>query len=57
MTCMQDYRIRRASVSDAPASARQRVRMFQEMGELSLDDTPIVESASRARLAAGRSFT
>jgi hypothetical protein len=51
MNRMQDYRIRRAAVSDGPSIAGQRVRMFHEMGELSLEEMPVVEAASRARLA------
>lgn len=47
---MPDYRIRHATVSDAPVIARHRVRMFQEMGELTPEEAVLVESASRARL-------
>jgi hypothetical protein len=46
---MPDYRIRQATVSDAPVIARHRVNMFQDMGELPPDDAPVVESASRSR--------
>jgi GNAT superfamily N-acetyltransferase len=49
---MLDYRIRQATVSDAPVIARHRVKMFQEMGELPPDDAPVVESASRRLLVA-----
>src|SRR5580704_11626588 len=49
---MPDYRIRHATISDAPVIARHRVNMFREMGELPPDDAPVVESASRARLVA-----
>jgi GNAT superfamily N-acetyltransferase len=47
---MPDYRIRQASVSDAPVIARHRVGMFQDMGELAPDEAAIVESTSRRRL-------
>jgi GNAT superfamily N-acetyltransferase len=47
-----NYRIRRATLSDAPAIARQRVAMFQEMGELADKDVAHVESETRERLAA-----
>ena len=47
---MPDYRIRQATVSDAPVIARHRVGMFQDMGELASDETDVVEAASRTRL-------
>src|SRR5713101_717733 len=47
---MPDYRIRQATVSDAPVIARHRVDMFQDMGELASDEAAAVESASRTRL-------
>src|SRR5712692_1596060 len=47
---MPDYRIRQATVSDAPVIARHRVDMFQDMGELAPDEAAVVESASRTRL-------
>jgi GNAT superfamily N-acetyltransferase len=47
---MPDYRIRQATVSDAPIIARHRVGMYQDMGELTPDESAVVESASRARL-------
>lgn len=47
---MLDYRIRQAAVPDAAAIARQRVRMFQDMGEVTPADAAVVESASRTRL-------
>ena len=47
---MPDYRIRQATVSDAPVIARHRVGMFQDMGELATDEAAVVESTSRTRL-------
>ena len=47
---MPDYRIRQATVSDAPVIARHRVGMFQDMGELSANEAAVVEAASRTRL-------
>jgi GNAT superfamily N-acetyltransferase len=47
---MPDYRIRQATVSDAPVIARHRVGMFQDMGELEPDEAAVVESASHTRL-------
>jgi GNAT superfamily N-acetyltransferase len=47
---MPEYRIRQASVSDAPVIARHRVGMFQDMGELAPDEAAVVESTSRTRL-------
>ena len=47
---MPDYRVRQATVSDASVIARHRVGMFQDMGELALDEAAVVESASRTRL-------
>jgi GNAT superfamily N-acetyltransferase len=47
---MPDYRIRQATVSDAPVIARHRVCMFQDMGELSANEAAVVEAASRMRL-------
>ena len=49
---MSDYRIRQATVSDAPIIARHRVRMFQDMAELEPDEAALVESASGTRLVA-----
>jgi GNAT superfamily N-acetyltransferase len=48
---MPDYRIRHATGADAAVIARQRVRMFLDMGDLEPRDAPSVESATRARLA------
>jgi hypothetical protein len=47
---MPDYRIRQATVSDAPLIARHRVGMFQDIGELTPDEPAVVESASRTCL-------
>jgi GNAT superfamily N-acetyltransferase len=47
---MPDYRIRQATLSDAPVIARHRVGMFQDMGELEPDEAAVVESASHTRL-------
>ena len=47
---VRHYRIRHASVSDAPVIARHRVGMFQDMGELAPDEVAVVESTSRRRL-------
>jgi GNAT superfamily N-acetyltransferase len=47
---MSDYRIRRATLADAAAIARQRVRMFLDMGELEEDEAPTVELATLTRL-------
>jgi GNAT superfamily N-acetyltransferase len=47
---MPDYRIRQATVSDAPVIARHRAGMFRDMGELAPDEAAAVESASRTRL-------
>jgi GNAT superfamily N-acetyltransferase len=47
---MPDYRIRQATVSDAPIIARHRVGMFLDMGELAPEEVAVVESASRIRL-------
>ena len=49
---MPSYTIRQATVADAAAITRHRIEMFREMGELTADEAVVVESASRARLAA-----
>jgi GNAT superfamily N-acetyltransferase len=50
MPLMPDYRIRQATVTDAPSIARHRVGMFRDMGELAPDEMAVVESASRSCL-------
>ena len=41
-----EYRIRRATVEDAPVIARHRAAMFRDMGDASGDDVARIESAS-----------
>lgn len=41
-----EYRIRRATMEDAPAIARHRVAMFRDMGDVNEDDVARLESAS-----------
>jgi GNAT superfamily N-acetyltransferase len=41
-----DYRIRQAVIDDAPIVARHRVAMFRDMGDLSVEEIPRLESAS-----------
>jgi GNAT superfamily N-acetyltransferase len=41
-----NYRIRYATIDDAPIIARHRAAMFREMGDLSGDDVARLESAS-----------
>jgi GNAT superfamily N-acetyltransferase len=41
-----EYRIRRATVEDAPVIARHRAAMFRDMGDASGDDIARIESAS-----------
>jgi GNAT superfamily N-acetyltransferase len=41
-----EYRIRRATVEDAPVIARQRAAMFRDMGDLSGDAAARLETAS-----------
>lgn len=48
---MPDYRIRPATIADAPAIARHRVCMFQDMGKLSPADAPPLQAASERRVA------
>jgi len=41
-----EYRIRRATVEDAPVVARHRAAMFRDMGDVSGDDVARIENAS-----------
>jgi len=41
-----EYRIRRATVEDAPVIARHRAAMFRDMGDASVDDAARIERAS-----------
>jgi GNAT superfamily N-acetyltransferase len=41
-----EYRIRRATVEDAPVIARHRAAMFSDMGDVSGDEAARLESAS-----------
>jgi GNAT superfamily N-acetyltransferase len=41
-----EYRIRRATVEDAPVIARHRAAMFRDMGDVSGDDVARIENAS-----------
>jgi GNAT superfamily N-acetyltransferase len=41
-----EYRIRRATVEDAPVIARHRAAMFRDMGDVSGDDVARIESSS-----------
>src|SRR5688572_25775827 len=43
-----DYRIRQATIDDAPIIARHRVAMFRDMGDLRVDEVATLEKAAFA---------